>query len=407
MRRVWITAALAAALAMLAGCGGDEDASGQSAGAGDGALAGKTVAFANFTEGAPQTVLLRENLERDADRLGVELKLFDNKADGQTALTNARLIAQQKPDVALEYNPVQALAKSLMTVFTRADVPCIWVNIPGVDGCAWFNLSNQTLCGDTGRYVGKAANDRGWNGSNTSVILVQAAALGDPVNTCLGFFYEKLQEQVDGLSRIDSYREITPKSTAIGDTTVQVEGKGLREPSFRAVSSALQNIPKNRNVIVYTVSDDSAMGAWRAVERAGRADKAMTAGLTGTPEGLTQLRENPGWIAQGTVFYESWGGYLLAMSKALLDGVELPDMTTSPVAVLTKDEAVAGTSIVPVTKYYKDGETTPFKLPPLEPVHEGETSGLGPGTIGNGYLADTGVLQVFGKVEGLEATEGK
>ena len=40
-------------------------------------------------------------------------------------------------------------------------------------------------------------------------------------------------------------------------------------------------------------------------------------------------------------------------------------MTSSPIAVLTKEDTVKGTSIVPIDTYYRDGESLPYRLPPL------------------------------------------
>jgi ribose transport system substrate-binding protein len=369
---------------------------------GESSLSGQTIAYANYTEAAPQFVALREQVEKDADTLGVDLSVYNNEGESQKTLSNAQLISQSSPSAVLEYSPDAAIANSLEATFARSNTPCIAVNIPLGENCSWFDLPNPALCGDTGKYLGMVADKRGWNGSNTSVVIVQAAALGAEINSCMGFFYEGLQEEVSGLAKIGSYKDLTTETTSIGDTTVQVDGEALREPSFKAVSSALQNIPSSKNLIVYTMSDDSALGSMRAVEQAGRQSKTIIAGLTGSAEGLEQLRTNPSWVAQGDVFYNQWGQYLLAMVQAEQEGVKLPDMTSSPSAVLTKEDTVKGTTIVPIDNYYKGESTEPFKLPPLEPLHQGETSGQGPGSVGNEYLADTGVLQQFGMVEGLE-----
>lgn len=392
------------ALTACGGGGSSTDASSDSATVAQQSspLAGQSIAFANFTEGAPQFVTLRENLERYADSAEVDLSVYNNEAEAQATLRNAQLIAQSKPDAVLEYSPDPSIASSLEASFSRAGTPCVAVNVPLGSECHWFNLNYASLCGDLGRQIGSVAAERGWSGKDTDVVLVQAAAAGPAVNTCLGFFYESLQDQVPGLARISSYEDLTTETTSIGDTTVQVDGEGLREPSFKAVSGALQGLPSSDNLIVFANSDDSAVGAWRAVEQAGRGAKTLTGGLVGGPETLKELRGNPSWVAQGTVFYESWGEYLLAMAKAVEEGVEPPKMTSSPSAVLTLDSAVKGTSIVPIADYYHPGESVPYKLPPLEAVHQGETSGFGPGTVGNEYLADTGVLQLFGDVEGLK-----
>jgi ribose transport system substrate-binding protein len=92
---------------------------------------------------------------------------------------------------------------------------------------------------------------------------------------------------------------------------------------------------------------------------------------------------------------------MVAMTKAMAEGVEIPLLTQSPSAVLTKEMMINGTSVVPVSEYYKDSSTTPYQLPPLTPMREDDTS-LGKGLVGNEYLAETGVLQQFGNIKGLK-----
>lgn len=407
MKKSWILLAMVVLLvaAAVAGCGssgGDSSGSATTAGGGSSSLSGQSIAFANFTEAAPQFVTLREHLQKFAKTAGADLSLYNNEADPQTTLSNAQLIAQRKPDAVLEYSPDPSIASSLEASFSRSGTPCVAVNVPLGESCKWFDLDNQTLCGEIGQALGEVAAERHWTGADTRVILVDAAAAGKAVNTCMGFFYEVLQDEVPGLAKISSFEDITPETTSVGETTVQVDGAALREASFKAVSGALQGIPANDHVILFSSSDDSALGSWRAVEQAGRASDTITAGIVGGPETLKELRTNPSWVAQGTVFYESWGQYLLAMAKAVEEGAQTPKMTTSPSAVLTLHKKVPGTNITPITTYYHPGESVPYKLPPLESVRQAQTSGFGVGTVGNDYLAATGVLQQFADVEGLK-----
>lgn len=74
------------------------------------------------------------------------------------------------------------------------------------------------------------------------------------------------------------------------------------------------------------------------------------------------------------------------MAQAVLSHASTPAMTSGPDAILSTNLTVPGTEIVPVTTYYHNGQTQPYKLPPLVPVHQG-TVGLNTGTVGNAYLA--------------------
>lgn len=151
----------------------------------------------------------------------------------------------------------------------------------------------------------------------------------------------------------------------------------LTSDYFFSYSNALQTLPNDRNILLYSVNDDSTLGGWRAVTEAGRQDNTIVAGLGGSVAALGELRNNPQWVAEGSVFATHWGQYLIAMATAVLNGVEPPPLTKCPQLVLTPEN---------VDKYY-DAEGKVQLLPPLVPENE--------------YLKDTGVLQRFNNVEGL------
>lgn len=404
--------ALAGVLAalVLVACGGSDSSSSESSGetvsSGETSSSGggfpvEAAAFANATDAEPLFVSLRDGVVEAAEKVGLEIETYDNQADAQQTLANAKLIADSGVEYAMEWNAVASVAKSVEQVFERAGVQCIAVNTPGAGGCEWINLYNNEMCADMGKAMGTIAEEKGWTGENTQVILVNAAEFGPEVNDCMGYYYNELQELLPGLATIEQPSDIELDTTKIGDTTIQVNGKALKEESFNVVKTALQQIPDDKNIILQTVGDPSTEGSWRAIERDGRADSAMTAGLGGNDKALEELRTNPGWVVEGNLFFPQWGQYMVAMIKAMSEGVEMPLLTQAPTAVLTKDLTIDGTTVVPVGDYYKDGQSTPYQLPPLTPMREAETS-LGEGQVGNEYLADTGVLQEYGNVKGLK-----
>ena len=171
--------------------------------------------------------------------------------------------------------------------------------------------------------------------------------------------------------------DITATTTTIGDTCIQVDGGGALEESFTAVKNALQTVPADRRILLYSINDDSTLGAWRAITEAGRQENTLVAGLGGSVAALGELRNNPQWVAEGSVFATHWGQYLIAMATAVLNGVEPPPLTKCPQIVLTADN---------VDDFY-DAEGKVKLLPPLVPENE--------------YLKDTGILQQFNNVQGL------
>lgn len=400
-RRARRSAALAAVIALMLAITACADSESEDAAvSGEGPLVGVSMAYTNATDAAPLYVTMRDGVSSAAETAGVSLETYDNKLDPATVLQNARLITQNKPDVVLSYNPIEDVYGSVEKLYEQAGIPCIAVNTPGKGYCSWFNLSNPELCTDTAKAVGTVAKEEGWTGEDTTVLLVNAASFGEQINNCNAYFYREIANWVPGLETIEEIGELTTTTASLGESMVQVDGQAQRSPSYDAVRRALSGIPEDRNLIVYTVADDSALGAWQAVEQAGRADRALTAGLGGSKEAMDQLRTNPRWVAQGDMFIGHWGQYLLAMAAAIEDGADVPFQTLAPEAVLTKDFAVRDSIVAPITDYYRDDEDDAFQLPPLVAVAEGETV-FGTQPVGNDYLADTGVLQLFGNVKGL------
>lgn len=365
-------------------------------------VAGKEIAFANLTDAGELTQTVKKGVQSAADTVGAKLTTYDNKFDATATLENAKLIALAKPDMVLEWNPVAATAKAVERAFSQEQISCIAVNTAGAGGCAWFNADTGQLCGESGQAMAKVANDKGWKGEDTTVVLVAAAQMGATPNLCLGTFYYELQQTMQGLDKIASPEAVTLTTTDIGKTGIQVDtGDGLRDSAYNGVKNTLQSIDKTRHIIVYTLSDDAALGSWQAVTEAGRQANALTGGLGGDAAALAQLRTNPSWVLEGDLFMGHWGEYLMAMAQAELNGVQTPDLTTSPTAVLTKDFAIDGTTVTPMSTFYEEGKDVSSSLPALIPITTGSI-GATDGTKGNAYLADTGILQKFENVAGLK-----
>lgn len=379
----WRLGALALALAGIVGltaCGDDGGGSGTSAAtsttSGEGEVSTSfKMSFANITNKGPLQVGIRDSITSAAKTLGVELKLYDNNASDETAITNGQLMINDRPDVIADFNLSAAVNRTLGAQFNRAGIPCIAVNIP-MPGCPWFRLDNAALGRATGEVVGDIAADRRIAGADTTVIILSAWLAGADVNQCVTEFYGAIADRLDGMQQI-APDEIDAQTAKIGDNLVQVDTDLLPDTAYQKVKAVLPSIPESRNLIVYGVNDDVVSGALRAIEDAGRTDKTLAAGLGGAGA-IKTLRSNPVWVAEGDIFFNNWGEYILAMATALVNGVDVPEITLVPTAVLTKDN---------VDEFYAPGETRPKALPPVVPENE--------------YLVPLGVLQQFGNVKGL------
>lgn len=356
----------------------DEPEGGESEGAGGDGEPFR-LSFSNFTEEAPLFRVIHTNLDQVIAETGapVEVKWYDNQGDPAVMLQNTQLMIADNPDALVIY-PVSTATQGISELVADSGIPCVAVNLD-IEACNFLNIDNAALGVDTATIIGEEATARGWDASNTTILLGQNAAAGEQVNACVTNFYSTIAPML-GMEEVAA-EDITASTTEIGANAIQFDGMSQLQPSFEAVSSLLPSIPDDHNIILYTVNNDSTTGALRALEEAGRAgeDSLLIGGLGGDDTGITALREDPRWIAEGDIFVEWWGEYAVAMAQALAKGETPPaDVTALPQAVLTADE---------VDTYHEPDSNDVLQLPPLDETNE--------------YLREGGFLQVVDNIEGL------
>ena len=331
--------------------------------------------FANILESGELFKEFGDGLVAAAETAGVKVKRYNNNNDPQTTVNNARLMLQDKPDLILEYIGIEGIGGSIARMVEQAKVPLVAINVP-IPGAYWFNLVNREIGTDTANTVVPLAKAKGWTAADTTVIIVQGSQAGTEVNDCVRYFYVTAAKAMPGMDQV-APSAITPLTTRIGKSGMQVDGKATLTDSYTAVKNVLQTLPADRHILLYSINDDSTLGAWRAITESHRADNTLVAGLGGSVAALKELRTNPNWVAEGSIFTSHWGQYLIAMGVAIMRGIKPPSLTKSPQVILTKET---------VDKYY-DADGKVKLLPPLVPE--------------NLYLKDTGVLQRFHNIEGL------
>jgi ribose transport system substrate-binding protein len=326
------------------------------------------ISFASASDTIELFRQFADGMEADAKILGIELKRYDNNLDAMTAINNARLMVEDKPDIIIDWNASEGVGNAIGEIIADANIPCIAVNQP-IPGCHWFNLSNKQLGIAGGEAIAKVAISKGWTADNTLVLIGQASAAGWEVNDSPRYFYVTVADLMN-LDKVDP-SEITTATTDIGKTGLQYDCKNTLEDSYAAVKNLLPSIPTDKYILTWAPNEDCTFGAYRAIDEAGRADHVLTGGPIGLGVGLTQMRTNPQWVVQMSVFIDQWSKYVLPMAIALRMGLDLPNLTVSPQASF---------DINTVSKYY-DANNKTIGLPPLVP--------------GNDYLLKTGVMQKF------------
>lgn len=380
-----ISAVMAVGALALSACGGGSD-SGSSSASGDASSAGGDlpnpfkISMSIYTEAAPLFQVIHKNLDDQiaATDSGVEIKWYDNAGDPAKMLENVQLQIADDPNAIVIY-PVSTATQGVGKLLGESGIKCVAMNLD-VAECTFLNIDNRKLGEESAAIVGAIAKERGWDASNTTILLGQNAAAGEQVNDCVRYFYSTIAP-ILGMEEVDP-TTITAETTKIGANAIQFDGQSTLQPSFDAVKNILPSIPEDHNIILYTVNNDSTNGALRALEDAGRGgdETTLMAGLGGDEGGLNALRNDPRWVAEGDIFIAYWGQYAVAAAQALVRGATPPaKVTPFPQQVLDKET---------VNNYYDAGSTTPKLLPALVPDNQ--------------WLADGGFLQIVGNVEGLQ-----
>ena len=375
----WTIMAVAGALVLSACSSSATTETESSADAADTPAAPFKISFSIYTEAAPLFQVIHKNLDAQiaANDTGVNVKWYDNAGDPAKMLENVQLKIADKPDAIVIY-PVSTATSGVGQLLKDSGIPCVALNLD-VAECTFLNIDNRKLGEDTAAIVGKIASERGWNASNTTILLGQNASAGEQVNDCVRYFYSTIAPML-GMEAIDA-TTITAKTTKIGKNAIQFEGASQLQPSFEALKNILPSIPKGNNIILYTVNNDSTNGALRALEDAGRGaiDKTLIGGLGGDESGIKALREDPRWVAEGDIFISYWGQYAVAAAQALVKGAKPTDKVT-PFPQLTLDKAS-------VDVYHLPGSADVKAMPPL--------------VAANQWLAEGGFLQATKMVAGL------
>jgi ribose transport system substrate-binding protein len=286
-------------------------------------------------------------------------------------------MVQDKPTVAVDWNTVVGVGNAVGAVFTRAHIPCLAVN-QQIQGCHWFNLSNEAMGLGAAQVIDPIAKARGWNGHNTTIVMSIAAANGTEVNNGPRYFYISTAKVLAGFKEVLP-TQITAETTTIGGTNgIQINCLSTIDGAYAAMKNVISEIPKNNNILLYGSDDDCDQGAYNALVQAGFGKRILTGGLGAAANGMQELRTNPNWVVEGALFLQDWAPYILSEAVAIADGVSVPPLTAAPQVMITKKN---------VNTYY-DGANVKV-LPPL--VQD------------NKYLAKYGIIQKFGKIIGLNA----
>ena len=252
--------------------------------------------FAVQSAEMPYSEAVAQSVSAAAAASGVELLLLDNRYDPAVAVRNAEEFVAKRVDLVLEFQVEEAAAPRVAHIFKKADIPLVAIDVPHPNS-TYFGVDNFEVGYEAASVLANYAQ-RKWKGKVDRV-----------VNRITGAF--------DGIR--ERFKELVPEQF------VQIEGRGMREASKRAMGELLRGCRAGELTLVAAATDSSALGVLDAVREAGQEENFAIVGQDCIPEVMEEMRRGTSAIV-GSISHEpeTYGPRLIQLGIAILRGYTVP-----------------------------------------------------------------------------------
>jgi len=264
--------------------------------------------FAALSEEMPFSVAVAQSVVAAAAASGVELLMLDNRYDPDIAIQNAEEFVAKRVDLVLEFQVEEAVAPRVAHIFKKAEIPLVAIDVPHPNA-TYFGVDNFESGYEAGALLAQHAL-RKWKGKVDWVLGVGFAEAGSFV-----------QSRISGA--FDGIRQRIPEIPA--ERFIQIEGRGMRQPSQLAVAAFLRTRDRGEHILVASATDSSALGVLDAARQANREEDFAIAGQDCIPEVVEEMRSGKSAII-GSISHEAetYGPRLIQLGIALLRGYTVP-----------------------------------------------------------------------------------
>jgi ribose transport system substrate-binding protein len=211
-------------------------------------------------------------------------------------------------DLVLEYQVEEAVAPRVAHIFKKAGIPLVAIDIPHPNA-TYFGVDNFESGYEAGALLAQHALVK-WKEKVDWVLGVGFAEAGS-------FVQSRISGAFDGIRERISY--IPP------ERFVQIEGRGMRQPSQLAMTNFLAGHRKGERILIATATDSSALGVLDAARQQGIESDIAIASQDCIPEVLDEMRSGKSAII-GSVSHEveSYGPRLIQLGISLMRGYTVP-----------------------------------------------------------------------------------
>ena len=264
--------------------------------------------FAVQSAEMPYSEAVAQSVSAAAAASGVELLLLDNRYDPAVAVSNAEEFVAKRVDLVLEFQVEEAAAPRVAHIFKKADIPLVAIDVPHPNS-TYFGVDNFEVGYEAASVLAQYAQ-RKWKGKVDRVVGVGFIEAGS-------FVQNRITGAFDGIR--ERFKELAPEQF------VQIEGRGRRDASTRAMSELLRSCRPGERTLVAAATDSSALGVLDAAREAGREADFAIVGQDCIPDALEEIRRgDSGLIGSISHEVETYGPRLIQLGISLLRGYAVP-----------------------------------------------------------------------------------
>jgi ribose transport system substrate-binding protein len=277
--------------------------------------------FAVQSAEMPFSEAVAHSVTAAASASGVELLTLDNRYDPDIAIQNAEIFVEKRVDLVLEFQVEEAVAPRIAHLFKVADIPLIAIDVPHPNS-TYFGVDNFEAGHEMGSLLAQYAQHN-WKGSVDRVVGVGFVEAGSFVQSRISGAFDGIRERIKDLTNGDF---------------LQIEGRGMREPSYRAMREFLRTYRNGQRILVAATTDSSALGVLDAVRELGCEHDFAIAGQDCIPEVIEEMRTGTSAIV-GSISHEveTYGPRLIQLGIALLRGNIVPPYNYARHRVVTPE----------------------------------------------------------------------
>lgn len=281
-----------------------------------------TIGFSALTLKNPFFKIIADSLTAEAEEHGFNVIINDAERDVNTQAKHIdNYIAQQVTAIVINPADREAIGPAVKQA-NQAGIPVFTCDLqctaPDVEIAGHVGTDNY----QGGLLAGEAMLEAVGSESGGKLLILHFAQ----ANSCV--------------LRVDGFRKVIDAHNAENSDArfemIELEGGGLQDEGFRATSDALQAHPDLSGI--FAINDPSALGAWTALNQAGREDDVVIVGFDGQLEGKQAIRDGKIY-ADPIQFPEQMGQMTVRNIVAYLDGEDFEQVHLIPTELYTQTDA--------------------------------------------------------------------